>query len=129
MLKDGANGLAVAQGTHIGIVTGEFGGSAITAIALPETSGTGVPKIDDWVTCDIPGGFLLGFDPHTVTAYRSPNGARSAVAVLANGGATQLAVVDLTKMLSKMALPRTTAGHACKAGTLPASIVSFKAVP
>ena len=35
----GASGLAVAQGTHIGIVAGEFGGSAITAIKLPATSG------------------------------------------------------------------------------------------
>jgi len=27
-LSAGANGIAVAQGTHIGIVSGEFGGNA-----------------------------------------------------------------------------------------------------
>jgi hypothetical protein len=50
------------------------------------------------VTCNIPS-FSNGSDPHTVTAYQSPNGAKDAIALLANGGATALAVVDLTKML------------------------------
>ena len=73
-LSAGASGLAVAQGTHTGIVTGEFGDDAITAILLPSTSGSGaVPAIVDWVTCRIPAPPLLfswshGLDPHTVTA-------------------------------------------------------------
>jgi hypothetical protein len=45
VLSAGPSGIAVAQGTHIGVVSGEFGGDAITAIALPQTSGTGVPAI------------------------------------------------------------------------------------
>jgi hypothetical protein len=119
----------VAQGTHTGIVTGEFGGSQTTAIALPATSGTGTPAITDWVSCSISATFVQGDDPHTVTAYQSPNGAKNAVALVGNGGATQVAVIDLTKMLNKTIVPRTTGGHACKSVTLPASVVSFVTVP
>ena len=53
-LSAGPTGIAVAQGTHLGIVSGEFGGDAITAIRLPATSGSGTPAIQDWVTCSIP---------------------------------------------------------------------------
>jgi hypothetical protein len=127
-LSAGASGIAVAQGTHTGIVTGEFGGDAITAIALPTTSGSGTPAIVDWVSCQIGGGFQNGYDPHTVTAYQSPNGGH-AVAVLANAGATMLAVVDLTNMLDPTIVARTIGGHGCATGPLPASVVSFVAVP
>ena len=119
----------MAQGTHIGIVAGEFGGNAITAIKLPATSGKGAPKIEDWVTCSIPG-FSNGNDPHTVTAYQSPNGGH-AIALLANAGATSLAVVDLTKMLDMVAVPRTSGpglGHACAGGTLPATVFKLLSV-
>lgn len=127
-LAAGASGIAVAQGTHIGVVSGEFGGDAVTAIQLPATSGSGTPAIQDWVTCNIGNGFSNGFDPHTITAYQSPNGG-DAIAVLANGGATMLAVVDLTKMLNPTIVPRTGLGNGCAAGTLPASVVSFVPVP
>jgi hypothetical protein len=127
-LRFGASGVAVAQGTHTGILSGEFGGDAITAIALPATSGSGTPAITDWVTCSIGNGFQNGLDPHTLTAYQSPNGG-DAIAVLANAGASTLAVVDLTKMLNPTIVPRTILGHGCLAGTLPASVVSFVAVP
>lgn len=127
-LTFGANGIAVAQGTHLGFVSGEFGGSEMTAIALPTTSGSGTPAITDWVTCGIGSGFSNGFDPHSVTAYKSPN-TGDAIALLANGGASELAVVDLTKMLNTTTVPRTVAGHGCASGTLPASVVSFIPVP
>ena len=127
-LAAGASGIAVAQGTHLGIVSGEFGGNQITTIALPTTSGSGTPAITDWVSCGIPG-FSNGFDPHTVTAYQSPNGAQDAIAVLANGGASELAVVDLTQMLNPTMVPRTAGGHGCASGTLPSTVVSFIAVP
>lgn len=126
-LDAGASGIAVAQGTHTGVVTGEFGGSNITAIALPVSSGTGTPAIGDWVTCAI-SGFNTGDDPHTVTAYASPNSG-DAITVLANEGATSLAVVDLTQMLNPTIVPRDVVGHACSAGTLPASVVTFVSVP
>ncbi len=128
-LAAGASGIAVAQGTHLGVVTGEFGGDALTAIELPAASGGGAtPALTDWVTCSIGNGFSNGLDPHTVTAYRSPNGGR-AVALLANGGASMLAVVDLTAMLNTATVPRTVGGHGCASGTLPASVVSFVPVP
>jgi len=128
-LNEGSSGLAVAQGTHTGIVTGEFGGNAITAILLPAVSGGGItPAINDWLTCPIGNGFNNGFDPHTVTAYRSP-ATGHAIAVLANAGATQIAVVDLTNMLDSTIVPRTFAGHGCAAGPLPASVVRFISLP
>jgi hypothetical protein len=117
----------VAQGTHTGVVTGEFGGSSLTAIKLPTTSGSGTPAISDWVTCSI-SGFSMGNDPHTVTAYQSPNGG-DAIGLLANGGATELARVDLTKMLDPTTVPRTAGGHGCASGTLPAAAVSPISVP
>jgi hypothetical protein len=126
-LSAGASGLAVAQGTHTGIVSGEFGGDAITAIGLPTTSGTGaVPAISSWMTCHIGSGFSIGLDPHTVTAYQTPTGG-DAIALLANLGATTLARVDLTSVL---ALPESSPGsHTCAGGTIPASAVSFIPVP
>src|SRR5207244_3722133 len=117
-LNAGASGIGVAQGTHLGILAGEFGGDAITAIALPTTSGGGAtPAITDWVTCNIGGGFSNGFDPHTVTAYQSPNGGH-AIALLADGAATMLAVVDLTNMLNTTIVARTGTGHGCASGPL-----------
>jgi hypothetical protein len=129
-LSAGASGIAVAQGTHTGVVSGEFGGNTITAIALPATSGTGVPAITDWVSCKI-ASFNIGNDPHTVTAYQSPNGAKDAIALVGNllTTATQVAVVDLTKMLNTTIVPRTVGGHACTSLTLPVSVVSIVAVP
>lgn len=128
-LAAGASAIAVAQGAHTGIVSGEFGGNAITAIALPAAidTSTAVPAISDWVTCTITG-FSNGFDPHTVTAYQSPNGG-DAIAVLSNGAATVLAVVDLTKMLNTTIVPRTVAGHGCASGSLPAAVVTLVAIP
>ncbi len=122
ILTNGADGIAVAQGTHTGIVSGELGGNAITAIALPATSGSGTPAIVDWVTCSIDG-FVNGGDPHTVTAYRSPNSGH-AIGVLANQGMTSLAVVDLTQMLNTKTVPRTAGLHACASGALPGTVVS-----
>jgi hypothetical protein len=123
VLSAGASGSAIAQDTHTGVLAGEFGGDALTAIALPTTSGSGTPAISNWMTCHIGGGFANGLDPHTVTAYQSPN-TGDAIALLANQGATMVAVVDLTQML---ALPQ--AGSVCTAGTLPTSVVHFIAVP
>jgi hypothetical protein len=131
-LSAGASGIAVAQGTHTGIVSGEFGGNAVTAIALPPTSG--VVTFPGWMSCNIPNdpsgaAFSIGNDPHTVTAYRSPlNG--HAYALVANGGftaPTYIARIDLTLMLS---LTETAPGsHVCVAGDIPAGVVNFIPVP
>lgn len=81
-----------------------------------------------------PGGFPLGLDivpPNTTKVPSSPNSG-DAIAVLANQGATTLAIVDLTKMLDSKIVPRTTGsarGHKCMSGFLPAGVVSFVTVP
>src|SRR5262249_45746094 len=56
-LAAGASAVAVAQGTHTGVVAGEFGGDQVTAISLPAASGGGaVPAIGSWMSCAIGGG-------------------------------------------------------------------------
>ena len=128
----GPCGLSVAQGTHTAILTGEFGGNNVTAIALPPTSG--VVILPGWITCAIPSDpsgapWETGNDPHTVIAYMSPNDGH-AYALVANGGdvaPTYIARIDLTMML---ALPESSSGsHVCASATLPAGLVTFIAVP
>jgi hypothetical protein len=126
-LAAGSSGSAVAQGTHTGVISGEFGGDGLTALALPTTSGAGAtPAISNWVTCHIGGGFSMGDDPHTLAAYKSPNGG-DAIAILVNQGATTMARVDLTAMLNSGTVPAT--GNVCDSGTLPASVVSSIPLP
>ena len=67
---------------HLGIVTGEFGGNTFAVLQLPSTSGSGTPTIVDYAVAVIPG-FSSGFDPHTITAYTSPNNGK-AYGLLAN---------------------------------------------
>ncbi|HKD67352.1 MAG TPA: hypothetical protein VKB84_10965 [Candidatus Binataceae bacterium] len=126
-LAAGTCGIAVAPGTHFGVVTGEFGGNVEGVIQLPATSGTGTPAIPDWVQFTIPDlpdatPFSMGFDPHTVTAYVSPNTGK-ALAVLTSTGAgskpTFLAVVDLEGLLKA---PRT--GHIVNT-PIPAGLITF----
>lgn len=124
-LSVGTNGISVAPGTHLGIVTGEFGGNVEGVIQLPATSGTGTPAVVDWVTFTVPSDpsevtWSQGFDPHTVTAYVSPN-SKKAFGVLGNEGFTFLAIVDLQGLLNA---PRT--GHVVN-NPLPAGLVTFVA--
>ena len=120
----GTCGIAVAPGTHLGVVTGEFGGDLEGVIQLPATSGSGMPSFVDYVAFTVPSppahdAWSLGFDPHTVTAYVSPN-SKKAYAVLANGDNTYLAVVDLQGMLNA---PRT--GAHVVTEPIPAGLVTF----
>lgn len=103
-LAAGTSGIAVAPGSHLGIVTGEFGGNTIGVFQLPATSGSGTPAILDWVLATLPTepngvGFSEGFDPHTVTAYVSPTSGK-AFGLVADGGPLFLGVVDLQALLS-----------------------------
>jgi hypothetical protein len=122
-------GSSVAQGTHTGVISGEFGGDGLTALALPTTSGAGaVPTIGNWVTCATgadPSGnpFSMGFDPHTLAAYQSPNGG-DAIALLVNGDATEMVRVDLTSVLSLAST-----GNVCNSSTIPSGDESFIALP
>jgi len=124
-LNAGTCGIAVAPGTHLGVVTGEFGGNVEGVIQLPATSGSGTPAVTDWVSFMVPNDpsntpWAEGFDPHTVTAYVSPNTGK-AYGVLENGSNTFLAVVDLQGLLSA---PRT--GHVVNT-PIPSGLITFVA--
>jgi hypothetical protein len=125
-LAAGTCGIAVAPGTHIGLVTGEFGGNVEGVIQLPATSGTGVPAVLDWVQFTLPTQpdgtpFSLGFDPHTVTAYVSPNSGKPLGVLTSYSGGTPhfLAVADLNGLL---AAPRT--GHTVNT-PLPPGLITY----
>ncbi len=123
-MSAGTNGIAVAPGTHLGVVTGEFGGNLEGVIQLPATSGSGTPAFVDYVAFTVPSppapeeGWSEGFDPHTVTAYVSPN-SNKAYAVLENSDFSFVAIVDLQGLLSA---PRT--GHVVNE-PLPTGLVTF----
>jgi PEP-CTERM motif len=114
----GTNGISVAPGTaHLGIVTGEFGGSEFGVLSLPATSGSGTPNLADWAGANIPAtpdgsGFSMGFDPHTITAYVSPNSQKAfgLIADWATGEPTYLAVIDLKALLAAPRLAGVDAG-------------------
>ena len=130
----GTCGISSAPGSnHLGVVTGEFGGSSYSALLLPSTSGTGTPNLADYAYVSaMPNtpdgqGFSAGFDPHTVTAYTSPNSNKSyAVFVDYAGGAPNwLGVVDLACVV---ALPRDAGTHNVS-GTAASSCTRYVAIP
>src|SRR5579885_10620 len=102
-LAAGTSGIAVAPGTHLALVTGEFGGSVEGVIKMKSTSGSGIPSVVDWVAFTMPNDpsgtpWAQGFDPHPTTAYVSPNSGK-AYGVLGNEAFSFLAVVDLDGLL------------------------------
>jgi hypothetical protein len=113
----GTSGVSSAPGTnHLAVVTGEFGGSAYAALLLPSTSGSGTPALADYAYVssmpNTPDGnyFSAGYDPHTVTAYTSPNTSKSyaVFADYATDPPDYLGVVDLACVLAQ---PRTAGTH------------------
>ena len=133
----------MAGDSHIAVVNGEFGGNLFGAIRLPSTPGTGgkVPAATDYIVCTIPNTpdkatWSTGDDPHTTTAYVSPNSG-DAIALVANSSPpTFAAVIDMTKLLDPTIVPRTKAGfasaHTCdltKVNLKTAGVVRFVAVP
>ena len=129
----GATGIAVAQGTHTGVITGEFGGDTITALALPTTSGFGTPAIPDWVTCSIgqtPDSFPWGEgdDPHPVAAYQSPN-TGDAIGSARQQGKHVAGASRPDKDAQSCSRSAYKRQHVCSAGTLPAAVLSFITVP
>jgi hypothetical protein len=122
----GTDGISVAPGSHLGVITGEFGGNVFAVLSLPATSGSGTPALVDYAVAQIPslsacgGGFSSGKDPHTVTAYTSPNTGK-AYALFANAAPPTCVVqVDLAAVL---AAPRGGAGlqaHDVSAANFPA---------
>jgi hypothetical protein len=127
----------VAQGSgHLAVVTGEFGGNTFAVLKLPAATGSGTPALVDYAVAEIPsstacgGAFSAGFDPHTITAYTSPNTGDS-YAVFAGYSASLpvcLAVVDMTTVMNSTLSPRGGGGlsaHDVAAADLPASAVTF----
>jgi hypothetical protein len=122
----GTDGISVSPGnSHLGIVTGEFGGSQFGVLSLPTSSGSGTPALVDWAGASIPSTpdgdtFENGFDPHTITAYVSPNTQKAygLIADWATDVPTYLAVIDLKALL---AAPRKAGvdagGNACSSCT------------
>jgi hypothetical protein len=128
----GASAVTVAPGTsHLAIVTGEFGGSSFAVLQLPSTSGVGTPSIADYAYVTGICGVNAGRDPHTITAYTSPNDGK-AYAVIASGGPppSELAVLDLAAILAQ---PRNAGTHTVTASpicdTTPGGLVRFVPVP
>lgn len=107
----GLSGSAVAPGTqHLGVVTGEFGGSSFAVLKLPATSGTGAaPALVDYAYVPCVTGMSAGYDPHTLTAYVSPNDGKS-YGLFSNWDFSppNLLKADLAGIL---ALPREGDGH------------------
>ena len=124
------DGIAVAPGSsHLAVITGEFGGRTFAALQLPATSGSGTPTIVDYAVAQIPtttacGSFSAGLDPHTVTAYTSPNNGK-AYALFANSPPpTCVVAIDLAAVL---AAPRGGTGlspHDVSAANFPAAAVT-----
>lgn len=115
----GISGISVAPGgAHMGILTGEFGGQSFAVFQLPSAPGVGgaIPALVDYAFVDslpnTPNGavFSAGFDPHTITAYTSPNDGRTygVIADWTGGTPSYLAVVDLKKI---QAAPRIAGTH------------------
>jgi hypothetical protein len=121
LMGAGTSGIAVAPGSHLAIVTGEFGSNQVGVVTLPSTSGSGTPNFGDYVSANLPNtpdgvGFSLGFDPHTITAYQSPGGGFFGLAAdWARGSPSYVAVVDMPGLLSA---PRCNPapGHQCVFG-------------
>ena len=123
--ESGLDGIAVAPGTHLGLVIGEFPlpdppneANAVMAIQLPSNSGIGTPALQDYVVAVMPNDpqgnvFSVGCDPHTVAAYVSPNTGKALGLVtdygLTNcysGGTPQyVALIDLQGLLNAPRLP------------------------
>jgi hypothetical protein len=126
----GLSATTVAQGTsHLGVTTGEFGGNTFAVIELPSTSGSGTPTLVDYAVAAIPnssacGTWSSGFDPHTVTAYTSPNDGK-AYALFANSGASCVARIDLAAVLAATRGGIGFSAHDVSAANFPAAAVTF----
>jgi hypothetical protein len=126
----GPTGVAVAPGSQYAVVAGEFGGNGFGVVQLPASAPTGStpPSVVNYVAASLPNTpdgkvWTHGLDPHTVTAYISPNDSK-AYALLADlpshafscsestciqvdSPPTYLAVIDMAALLTA---PRTGAG-------------------
>jgi hypothetical protein len=127
----GISGIAVAPGSHLAGVTDEFGGPAFGVVQLPATSGAGIPSAPDYVAAMMPNDpaglpWDMGLDPHTMTAYTSPNSSKAILAI-SNVTRTYLALVDMQALLNPTL--RTSGTHTVDPGVdlVTRGIVTFVA--
>jgi hypothetical protein len=134
----GLSGLTVAPGSaHLALATGEFGGNSFAVLQLPAGSGSGTPTVSDYATAQIPssaacGGFFgAGFDPHTVTAYTSPNDGKAYGVFVGYAGQAPvcLAKVDLAAVLAASRGGAGLSPHDVAAANLPAGAITFFTLP
>ncbi|MGP8271048.1 MAG: PEP-CTERM sorting domain-containing protein [Terracidiphilus sp.] len=132
----GTCGISVAAGTtHLGITEGEFGGNEVAVFQLPATSGSGTPGFVDYAGAYLPntplGTFSAGYDPHTITAYTSPNNGKAYGVVVdwASGYPDYVGVIDLQALMS--ATRSTTDPHLVDSSVnlLTSGIVTYIAIP
>jgi hypothetical protein len=113
VIAPGANHPGVVRGTY-GWLVGQPAGSSFAVLQLPATSGTGTPALADYayVPC-VDGDTASNDNPHTFTAYVSPNDGKSYGLFVTfcygfNNCGPNLLKVDLAGIL---ALNRTADGH------------------
>lgn len=130
----GTSGISIAPGSsHLAVVTGEFGGNTFAVLQLPSTSGSGTPSIVDYAVAAIPsstacgGTFSAGFDPHTVTAYTSPNDGKAYAVFAGYSGEAPvcLARIDLAALLAASRGGSGLAAHDVAAADFPAGAATF----
>jgi hypothetical protein len=105
-LAAGTTGLAIAPGTHDAVLAGEFGGNLVGFIHLPNTGSISPTDLQRYVVATLPTDpngytFQNGYDPHSVTAYTSPN-TQKTYAVLADwadGAPDYVALIDIEGVL------------------------------
>jgi hypothetical protein len=131
----GTDALTIASPSHLGAITGEFGGNAFGVFLLPASSGIQQPNLQDYVVAQFPTtpdghAWAMGLDPHTLTSYTSPNNNKQYAVFQddwdGNGARTYLAVVDMARLLFEV--PRSdgltpstgTTSHTIDAATLQA---------
>jgi hypothetical protein len=128
----GVSGMAVAPGSHLAGVTDEFGGPAFGVVQLPATGGAGAPVAVDYVAASMPNdpsgaAWDMGLDPHTVTAYTSPNTGKATLAI-SNLARTYLALVDMQALLAAPRTPGTnTVDPTFDLTALPNPVIRFVA--
>jgi hypothetical protein len=136
----GTSGITVASGSsHLAIVTGEFGGNTFAILQLQPSSGTGgaAPTVVDWVVGAMPNspdgaGFSAGFDPHTITAYTSPNSGK-AIGLYSDWAPGTPKYVGVIDMAAALAATRAASPNnyqiASSVNLITSGIVSYVAVP
>jgi hypothetical protein len=121
------------------IATSEFGGNNVGILQLQSASGTSgaAPTVVDWVVGTMPNtpdgnAFSAGFDPHTITAYSSPNTGK-AIGLYSDwfpGTPKYIGVIDMAAALAatRAASPN---NHqiASTVNLITSGIVSYVAVP